>query len=59
VSAAATTTIRMSGPIDPNINDQIAAAYRKKYCRYAARFVTPIIQGSQVQHSRTHYEGVE
>jgi hypothetical protein len=28
---------------NPNINDQIDAAYRKKYRRYAARFVTPIV----------------
>jgi hypothetical protein len=28
---------------NPNINDQIDAAYRKKYRRYAARFVTPMV----------------
>ena len=28
---------------DPNINDQIDAAYRKKYRRYAARFVTLMV----------------
>jgi hypothetical protein len=28
---------------NPSINDQLDAAYRKKYRRYAARFVTPIV----------------
>jgi len=28
---------------DPDINDQIDAAYRTKYHRYAARFVTPMV----------------
>jgi len=28
---------------DPDINDQIDTAYRTKYRRYAARFVTPIV----------------
>jgi hypothetical protein len=28
---------------DPDINDEIDAAYRKKYRRYAARFVTPMV----------------
>ena len=28
---------------DPNINDQIGAAYRTKYRRYGARFVDPMV----------------
>jgi hypothetical protein len=28
---------------DPDINDQIDAAYRTKYHRYGARFVTPMV----------------